>query len=145
MRRLLLSITILLIAVAPAAAQKGLNINQLFDGRYRANKYATETVITGSQLAPMNLTVYRALTIYRQPMLAEKIEKLVIKDGDKSDSSEVRYNSGRLYYGFYVLKPKDGNNRYILYLNKGTGNSNVITLIYLEGKASPAQVKSMIL
>ena len=46
-----------------ASAQEGLNIKQLFDGRYQKSPKATEIVVTGKKAKSINLNVYRSITI----------------------------------------------------------------------------------
>lgn len=146
-RKITIVIALIAALLMPAAlrAQKGLNINGAFAPAYRDMKGATETLIIKDRLTKMNLDRYHSITFTDHPELAAKLERMVIADGKKAVSKEVRYKSGHLYYGFYRLSPIECNvNRYILYLNGHLAGDNRIVLLYLEGKASPDKVKEML-
>jgi len=143
MRHLFL-LFVALMAALPAAAQTGLNVNALFDGRYRNNKSAVETIIKGEQLSKYNLTTYHSLTLTGLPDAATEIERLVAKDGANSLSKEVSYRQGRIYYGFYSLPDYKGLHRYLFYLNQNLNKGNKILLIYIDGVAGTAYVKKLL-
>ncbi len=134
----------LTLAATAAMAQAGLNINALFDGRFRDSKQAKETCITGDMISSYGLTVFRSLELITDQKTAKEIEDKVVKDGSKAEMTETTFRDGRLYYGFYMLKPRNGLNRYIMY--KCTHNSSryKVSLIYMEGKASAAYVKALV-
>ncbi len=134
MRHLFL-LFVALMAALPAVAQTGLNVNALFDGRYRNNKSAVETIIKGEQLNKYDLTTYHSLTLTGMPDAATEIERLVAKDGANSLSKEVSYRQGRIYYGFYCLPSYMGLHRYLFYLNQNLNKGNKILLIYIDGIA----------
>ncbi len=145
MRRLLTFLLLTLSACAGLHAQTGLNIAEAFSPRFRDLPGATETVVSKSRLRNLNLSVYHAISISGHQELAEEIEKMVLRDGAKARSKEVRYASGHLYYGCYAL-PRDGkgNNRYILFLNGHLKSADRIVLLYIEGEASMEDVKKLI-
>ncbi len=74
----------------------------------------------------------------------EDLERAVMADGSHAIRREVNYRDGHLYYGFYTLTQRNRNNRYIFYINRCITGGDQAILIYLEGKASPEQVKSML-
>lgn len=128
------------------SAQTGLNIAKVFTETYRSQKGITETLIVKDRLAPMNLSTYHSMTITGHPELAADIERMVNADGRNAVSKEVKYQSGHVYYGFYHLKgTRPGESRYILYLNGHLRGDNRIILLFLEGKATPEQVKKMLI
>ena len=129
-----------------AMAQTGLNINRLFDGRYKKATGATEIIVTGSQAHEIGLTVYHSVSVTDKTQ-AEIIENLVVKDGAQAVDKEVEYRNGQLYYGFYTMKKMKRDNRYIFYLNQNLARKspkNVVTLIYMEGRASANEIKKLI-
>lgn len=136
--------TVLAMMLSVARAQDGLNIASAFGSRFRDLPESTETLLTRSNLRDVSLSLYHAITISSRPELAREIEPLVARDGAGAVSKEVRYASGRLYYGFYVLPQSGGLNRYILYLNGNLRNDDRIMLIYIEGKASVDDVRKLI-
>ena len=58
MKRITIIILTCLLATMAATAQKGLNINRLFDGRYKKAVGATEIIVTGSQVEYRNGQLY---------------------------------------------------------------------------------------
>ena len=146
MKRITIIIAVMALAL-PVLAQSGLNINSLFDGRYKKNPYAADYIVTGPNAREINLEVYHSLKVTQKEQ-QDLIESLVNKDGATAIDKEVQLRNGRLYYGFYTLsKTKKGRNRYIFFLNQNlakTSPKNMVTLIYMEGKATPAQIKKLI-
>ncbi len=146
MKRITLIILTCLFASMAAMAQNGLNINRLFDGRYKKAAGATEIIVTGSQAREYGLTVYHSVTVTDKTQ-AEIIENLVVKDGSQAVDKEVEYRNGQLYYGFYTMPRQKRTNRYIFFLNQNLARKspkNVVTLIYMEGEASAAKIKKLI-
>lgn len=144
MKKRLIIIITAIITVLSCSAQNGLEINSLFDGALRDNPAVDETVINRSnRLKQYNLNIYRGITVTDCPEITDKIEKLVIIDGEKALEREVLYKNGKLNYGFYILKPVNKHNRYIFYLNQHPTGGNKTLLIYLEGKAPKDKIAEM--
>lgn len=146
MKRVTIIILASLLSTMAAMAQKGLNINRLFDGRYKKAVGATEIIVTGSQASEIGLTVYHSVSVTDKAQ-AEIIEHLVVKDGSQAIDKEVEYRNGQLYYGFYTMQTRKHNNRYIFFLNQNLARKspkNVVTLIYMEGEASAEKIKKLI-
>ncbi len=146
MKRITIIILACLMATMAAMAQSGLNINRLFDGRYKKAAGATEIIVTGSQAREFGLTVYHSVSVTDKTQ-AEIIESLVVKDGAQSIDKEVEYRNGQLYYGFYTMPKSKRSNRFIFFLNQNLARKspkNVVTLIYMEGGASADKIKKLI-
>ena len=146
MKRTTIIILTCLLTTMAAMAQTGLNINRLFDGRYKKATGATEIIVTGSQAHEIGLTVYHSVSVTDKTQ-AEIIENLVVKDGAQAVDKKVEYRNGQLYYGFYTMKKMKSDNRYIFYLNQNLARKspkNVVTLIYMEGRASANEIKKLI-
>ena len=146
MKRITIIIMTCLLTTMAAMAQTGLNINRLFDGRYKKAAGATEIIVTGVQAREIGLTVYHSLSVTDKSQ-AELVEGLVIKDGAQAIDKEVEYRNGQLYYGFYMMKKSKRDNRYIFYLNQNLARKspkNIVTLIYMEGLASQDEIKKLI-
>ena len=145
MKRITIILICLLSAMA-AIAQTGLNINRLFDGRYKKAASATEIIVTGVQAREIGLTVYHSLSVTDKNQ-AELVEALVVKDGVQAVDKEVEYRNGQLYYGFYTMPKQKHSNRYIFFLNQNLARKspkNVVTLIYMEGFANKEEIKKLI-
>ena len=127
-----------------AFGQKGLNINKLFDGRYRGNKQVTETLVKGKKMEAFDLDIYHSLAIADASQVDE-VERLVLEDAKKADQKEVSYIGQKLYYGFYCF---NGNTvhpyRYIFYLNKMLKGGKEVVVIYMDGNANRIQVRKML-
>ena len=146
MKRITIIILTCLLTTIAAMAQTGLNINRLFDGRYKKASGATEIIVTGVQAREIGLTVYHSLSVTDKNQ-AELVEGLVVKDGAQAVDKEVEYRNGQLYYGFYTMKKSKRDNRYIFYLNQNLARKspkNIVTLIYMEGEASADKIKKLI-
>lgn len=145
MKKIITTICMLIAMSFPAVAQKGLNINNLFDGRYRDDSRVTETVIEGGNLKDYGLDIYHSLTLTDAPDEAASIEALVSRDGSNAIDREISYRDGGLYYAFYELKPLSMlYRRYLFYLNQHKGKGNKIIVIYLQGTASKDKIKTML-
>lgn len=125
-------------------AQSGLNINNAFTPAFCDLKGATETLISKDRLRGISINVYHSLSIAGHPEASAGLERLVRADGAKALSKEVRYRSGRLYYGFYRLPDYRSMQRYIIYLNGTLTGDGKIILLYVEGKIHPDDVKKLL-
>ena len=146
MKRITIIILTCLLTTMATMAQTGLNINRLFDGRYKKAAGATEIIVTGVQAREIGLTVYHSLSVTDKNQ-AELVEAMVVKDGAQAVDKEVEYRNGQLYYGFYTMKKGKRDNRYIFYLNQNLARKspkNIVTLIYMEGFASQEEIKKLI-
>jgi len=146
MKRITIIILTCLLTTMAAMAQAGLNINRLFDGRYKKAAGATEIIVTGSQAREIGLTVYHSVSVTDKAQ-AEIIENLVMKDGVQAIDKEVEYRNGQLYYGFYTMPKVKHAHRYIFFLNQNLARKSPksnVTLIYMEGRATAGEIKKLI-
>lgn len=149
MKRSFIALMLLLTLSALASAQTGLNINQIFGGKYASDPKVTETLISGKHrfLRENDLTMFAT---FKGPAAtyASIVEPMVIADGAKAVGKNVRYKDGKLYFAFFILQPvtKDGNkeNRYLYYLNNAARKGNNVLVVYLEGKISQDEANSII-
>ena len=145
MRRFLTILTLVAtLATLPLGAQEGLHINALFGDRYKNRADATEVLLKGRQIRDYGLTLFRSISLPGNTVEARQIETLVGKDAAGATDKEAGMKGGRLYYGFYRLKPKEGKlNRYIFYRNNALKDKAkpTLTLIYMEGTASIEQLR----
>lgn len=151
-KNFILFLVLLIVATPAAYSQKGLGIEPFFDENTPHSPDASVNVvsITGSKLKEYDLSVYRSVSVTGDDALTRCIERAVTRDGTKAESREVSFKKGHLYFGFYALPPVDnesrhmGENRYIFYLNSTLDGGKKTTLIYLQGKAEPWQIRQMI-
>ena len=155
MKRSLFIILMCLVIGIEAMAQQGLNINRLFNENLITDEWVTqelngktEIIVTGKKAKEMGLSTYHSISLNSgKKQDRDNIESLVKKDGAQAIDKDVEYRNGQLYYGFYTLKPNKSNKRYIFYLNQNLARKsprNIVTVIYMEGKKSPEEVKKLI-
>ena len=133
MKKLLTLMLLILGSHLSSWAQKGLAIQTAFD-ELAVKKNATEVVMSGKRLKNFHLTFFHSLEI-KNPSAADhqRISSLVQTDAAQSITQEETPG-----HKFYELPQRKGMHSYILYRN----NSQTITLIYIEGKASLNQIKN---
>lgn len=146
-RRTIIIGTLLLLTL-PMAAQKGMQVEELFDGRFKKDHRAVEVLIKGKELKKYHLTLFRSLTISNAPKVFEQMETLVRKDAAHAIDKEVGTISNRLYYGFYCFPTqKDDTYRYLFYRNTAvkpdSGKQPEATLVYMEGQVTLEELKRM--
>lgn len=145
MKRYLSILLLTITATLASYAQEDFSINRLFDGRYRNNPSATETVMKGGALKEYDVSLYHSITLNGIPSETREIERLVTRDGASAVEKEVSYRKGALYYGFYEFPMLHGKHRYIFYLNQyASGSGDKVILIYLEGAAQRDKIKKLL-
>jgi len=133
----------LLMALCASAVEPPAT-SRYFHGYFHGDAKASETEVTGKALKPYGLDVYRGVTITDSPDAATTLEKAVATDAHDASDREIAYRDGRIYYAFMTLKPLDGKNRYVFYLNQHLVGGDKIILIYMKGKANAEQIKKII-
>lgn len=138
-----------IVATLAAAAQSGLQINQIFGGKYVNDPSVTETMMSGEQRFLRanylsNLATFKGDAKTYAPI----IQPLVLADGAKAIGRNVRYKDGKLQYAFFMLKPVtvDGrkHNRYLYYIYNAKPASPTVMVIYFDGALSRAQAESFV-
>lgn len=140
----LILIMISLVVSMGAAGQTGLNVAKLFDGRYRNNPNASETIMSGEPLKQYKFELFHSVELKNMPEEADTLEQLVMKDGASAINKEVKYVGGHLYAGFYQLPPVKSMNRYLFYLNKNLIKEHKILMIYIEARVEWSDVRQFI-
>lgn len=128
---------------ATALAQSGLSVSPYFDDDFVRNSTQTSISLKGEKVKPYKLSLFRSITLSSQGEDARHVERAVLSDAAHAIEHEAGRKEGKLYYGFYRLPPENGQNRYLFYRNNALrkgGEQNVI-LIYMEGKATIAELK----
>ena len=146
----ILSLILFSLCLTSVVAQKDLKIAVYFSEPYLAIEGLSSVHIEGDDLNPYNLSLFRSITLTPEstPDNSRKLmEQRVMEDGKLATKKEVAMIGGRLYYGFYVLPPRDKKtNRYIFYRNnilKPEAKPQEIMLVYIEGAASPDELKKI--
>ena len=137
-------ITFLLMFLPIAAmAQKGLNVNAIFE-KYHNSKNAVEVIVKGKQLRGYNISYFHSITITGTDAELLALEQAVMHDAAKAKESESGKIGGHLYYGFYRFNGGNDDYRYIIFRNRSLkkGAVNDATIIYIEGSASMNELKT---
>lgn len=132
-------------------AQEGLHINEVFEGRLIDKEEMRESLIKGESLAPYKLNVLHTIKFAASGKERARVDALFTKDmkesisDDESDieyESEVEYVGSFIYYAIVQLTDtKKGRHRYICYQCREKSDHFDITLAYIEGKASLADLR----
>ena len=140
MKRLLFLFSMMasLLSVNSAAAQTGLKMNDLFEGRVIPQERMIETRVRGKSLARYQLNYYRSLrmTVSND----ENRQLLLLLDKDKEASIDMRsYRKNPHSWKTYTCKlqlPSVGNKNCFLCYQEQWNNSHdqcEVTVIYMEG------------
>lgn len=146
MKPLIPTLLLTLVLVPAARAQEGMAIEPFFDDgiKHRPGAEVTAVSVTGKQLQNSNLSIYRSVSVTGDPSLTQDMERAVTRDGAKAESREVSLKDGHLYFGFYTLIPQGKEYSYMFYLNSTLTGGSKTTLIYMQGKAEPYEIRNMI-
>lgn len=138
-------------SVGVGHAQEKLAVGKFFSGDFTSRDGVTAVTVSGKKLNPLNLSIYRSVSVPSNSASTPQIERAVKTDGRTASSREVSYRDGHLYFGFYTLPPSGDEMRYLFYLNSDVAPKKIpctapprATLIYMEGKASPEEIRSML-
>lgn len=127
-----------------ASAKKSEGVDALFDGRYNTDPSATVTIVQGG-MESYGLDIYKSISLAKaDDKDVADMEKAVLEEAHNIDNREMIYSGGKLYYAFLDLSTR-GHGKYVFYLNKQPKNGRKVILIYMEGKASVADVKKMLM
>lgn len=136
-------ITAIMLTTA-AYSQKGMHINAMFNGEGKWKLKFSAAHIEGKSLKPYDLTLFRSITA-TDSRLYQEMEELVESDTKEAIDKECGYINGKLYYGFFQLKPINNRYRYIFYRNSSLRDDepNEATIVYMEGYPTLAELKEM--
>lgn len=144
MKRIMILAAMVIAFWSGCVAQDGLGIAPFFSQTYASNTDVTIVSLSGENAEKRGLTKYRSISVSRNDALADKIGKAVAKDGTRAVSKDVSFKNGRLYFGFYNLGKANGDNRYILYLDRRAVGKDKTTMIYIESRLDENSVRKMI-
>ena len=152
MKRLILLILNVVIT-ASLYAQKGLNINDIFEGKVIDKSRITETLIRGEQLEAYHLTAFHSVKFNATEKERNVVEKAFYADMAQNDirkekgkeNSEMENRGGHLYYAIVEVKPYSPfDRRYICsQCSTETHGAFGITVVCLEGQVSLQDLRRM--
>ena len=130
-----------------AAAQDGLHINEVFEGKVVAKQYMQESLIKGENLASYNLKVLHTIKFSANNSQRARADALFNMDmlgriSDDESNMEMESRDGFLYYAIVQLTDNEkGTHRFICYQCKPKSTKFDITMVYMEGDASLADLR----
>ncbi len=145
MKKLLLTTGLLLCLAFASHAQDGLLTNQIFRGAVEG-KEISDTRISGRQLRPFKLTLYR----HRKGFVSEenllRMADWILKDAEKAADRETEFQNGKLIYALVRFEDARVGNKYICFQVKSRNDQDKtyrFTLVYLEGRATLQDLERM--
>ena len=147
MKRTLFILSMLIGICLNTSAQRGLQINEVFEGKVIAKQYMQESLIKGDNVAPYKLRLLHTVKFLANNSQRAKADALFNIDmkeriSDDDSSMEMETRDGFLYYAIVQLTDNDkGSHRYICYQCRPKSTKFDITMVYMEGEASLADLR----
>ena len=143
MKKLLLFLLALLLTSGAAFAQRGLNSNAIFRGRVIPSERMVRTEVRGSSMTTYKLDFYRSVRFQVDKKTALEVAALVKADAEAAISAETEMTGDLLTYALVQPAGRGKSHRYLCYQARPEGPAWVITILYLEGSATLADLRSM--
>lgn len=143
MKKLLLFLLALLLTSGAAFAQRGLNSNAIFRGRVISSERMVRTEVRGSSMTTYKLDFYRSVRFQVDKKTALEVAALVKADAAAAISAETEMTGDLLTYALVQPAGRGKTHRYLCYQARPEGPAWVITILYLEGSATLADLRSM--
>ena len=136
MKRFLLSLSFVICHLTFSAAQTGLRINDLFEGRIIPQERMVETRVRGRALAKYQLTFYRSLRFSASTEEVARLRRLI--DEDSRGHHATGTEAGKTYTMHIQLSPQGGKNRFLCYQDvfESKKKPREVMVIYMEGTIS---------
>ncbi len=147
MKRILFILSMLIGISLSTSAQRGLQINEVFEGKVIAKQYMQESLIKGDNVAPYKLRLLHTVKFLANNSQRAKADALFNIDmkeriSDDDSNMEMETRDGFLYYAIVQLTDNDkGSHRYICYQCRPKSTKFDITMVYMEGEASLADLR----
>lgn len=129
------------------SAQRGLQINEVFEGKVIAKQYMQESLIKGDNVAPYKLRLLHTVKFLANNSQRARADALFNIDmreriSDDDSNMEMESRDGFIYYAIVQLTDNDkGLHRYICYQCRPKSTKFDITMVYMEGEASLADLR----
>lgn len=147
MKRTLFILLMLIGISLSTSAQRGLQINEVFEGKVIAKQYMQESLIKGDNVAPYKLRLLHTVKFLANNSQRAKADALFNIDmkeriSDDDSNMEMETRDGFLYYAIVQLTDNEkGSHRYICYQCRPKSAKFDITMVYMEGGASLADLR----
>lgn len=140
-RKVFLIVALCLLAMLPANAQKGLQIDSLFKGKLVNMSLVTESVVSGKKLSPYNLDYFRSVRFVANDKQIAKVSAWIQDDAMIADDKELESAGGRLIYALLKFPQLSSKNKYVGYQVKRNNGRDYVTVVYMEGSATVEDLK----
>ena len=147
MKRTLFILSMLIGICLNTSAQRGLQINEVFEGKVIAKQYMQESLIKGDNVAPYKLRLLHTVKFLANNSQRAKADALFNIDmkeriSDDDSNMEMETRDGFLYYAIVQLTDNEkGSHRHICYQCRPKSTKFDITMVYMEGEASLADLR----
>ena len=141
MKNLLLITLGALLALVPARAQAGLQIDSLFSGAIVPASTVTESVVSGKELKPYNLDYFRSIRFKATDSEIDRVVSWLEADALIAVNKEMDSENGKLVYALLRFPADRDRNKYVGYQIKEESDSKFVTVVYLTGKATASDLK----
>ena len=141
MKNLLLITLGAFLALVPAGAQAGLQIDSLFNGAIVPASTFTESVVSGKELKPYNLDYFRSIRFKATDAEIDRVVSWLEADALIAVNKEMDSENGKLVYALLRFPADRDRNRYVGYQVKEVSDSKFVTVVYLTGKATASDLK----
>lgn len=147
MKRTLFILSMLIGISLSTSAQRGLQINEVFEGKVIAKQYMQESLIKGDNVAPYKLRLLHTVKFLANNSQRAKADALFNIDmkeriSDDDSNMEMESRDGFIYYAIVQLTDNEkGLHRYICYQCRPKSTKFDITMVYMEGEASLADLR----
>ena len=141
MKNLLLITLGAFLALVPARAQAGLQIDSLFSGAIVPASTVTESVVSGKELKPYNLDYFRSIRFKATDSEIDRVVSWLEADALIAVNKEMDSENGKLVYALLRFPADRDRNKYVGYQIKEESDSKFVTVVYLTGKATASDLK----
>lgn len=147
MKRTLFILSMLIGICLSTSAQRGLQINEVFEGKVIAKQYMQESLIKGDNVAPYKLRLLHTVKFLANNSQRARADALFNIDmreriSDDDSNMEMESRDGFIYYAIVQLTDNEkGLHRYICYQCRPKSTKFDITMVYMEGEASLADLR----
>jgi len=142
MKKCLLIIILTLIWTA-LSAQDGLRSASVFEGWLIPRDSRTVTLVQGSKLSSLNLTLFHSVRAEVSKSVLEDISDLVLKDAEDATGKETEVVHGQLTYALLSFnRDMSAKNRFLCFQSQETKDGMYeVVLVYMEGPTTIDDLK----
>ncbi|MBP5217693.1 MAG: hypothetical protein J6Z47_01935, partial [Bacteroidales bacterium] len=127
MKKYLLVVSLVLLAIAPARAQKGLQTDSLFSKAVPISGYE-ESLVKGAPLRDYNLTYFRSVRFPADKVLLKQVSSWIKEDAETATSKDIQEEDGGLVYALLQFDGDKSKKRYLGYQVRRSDGKDYVTV-----------------